>query len=117
MVDIRNPVGKGVCWISRLKGELVEESVASELLATNLSSLFLSSLISSCIGENVGTSFFFDDADVLLASILAHKFSSVFWLIRSNTLCNDFCVLVVRTFFYNLCGATNLGGRFDTIPL
>ena len=68
MVGIQNPVGKGACWISRLKGELVVDGVASELLAANLSSLFLSSLISSCIGENANTSFFFDHIEVLLAS-------------------------------------------------
>ena len=45
MVGIRNPVGKGACWISRLKGELVVEGVASKLLGANLSSLFLSLLI------------------------------------------------------------------------
>ena len=61
-------MGRGACWISRLKGKLVVEGVASELLAANLSSRFLSSLISSCTGANVGMSFFFDDADVLLAS-------------------------------------------------
>ena len=44
------------------------EGVTSELLAANLSSHFLSSLISSCTGENVGMLFFFDDADILLAS-------------------------------------------------
>ena len=68
MVGIQKPVGKGACWISRLKGELVVECMASELLATSLSSRFLGSLILSFMGENVGTSFFFDDADVLLAS-------------------------------------------------
>ena len=68
MVGIRNPVGKGTCWISRLKSELVVEGVASKLLATSLSSLFLSSLISSCTRENVDRSFFVEDADVHLAS-------------------------------------------------
>ena len=68
MVGIRNLMGKDACWISRLKDELVDEGTASELLAANLSSLFLSSLISSCTGENVGTSFFLEDADVHLAS-------------------------------------------------
>ena len=86
MVSIRNPVGKGACWISRLKCQLVMEGMASELLVTNLSSLFLSLLISSCIGENVGTLFFFDDADVLIASKWARKSSSAFWPSRSNTL-------------------------------
>ena len=61
-------MGRGACWISRLKGELVMMGAAFELLAANLSNRFLSSLISSCTGENVGMSFFFDDADVLLAS-------------------------------------------------
>ena len=68
MVDIRKPMGKGACRISRLKDELVVEGVAFELLAANLSGPFLSSLIPLCKGENVGTSFFFDDADVFLAS-------------------------------------------------
>ena len=69
MVDIWKPVGRGACWISRLKGELVVEGVASKLLAASLSSRFQSSLISSCMGENVDTSFFFDYANVLLASM------------------------------------------------
>ena len=51
-----------------LKGEVVVEGEVSELLVANLSSCFLSSLISSCTGDNVGTSFFFDDVDILLAS-------------------------------------------------
>ena len=68
MVGIRKPVGRGVLWISRLKGELVMEGVASKLLAASLSIHFQSSLILSCMGENVGTLFFLEDADVLLAS-------------------------------------------------
>ena len=68
MVGIRKPVGRGACWISRLKVEPVVEGVASELLATSLSSRFQSSLISSCMGENAGASFFLDDVNVLLAS-------------------------------------------------
>ena len=68
IVGIWKPVGRGACWISRLKDELVVEGAASELLASNLSSHFLSLLISSCTGENIGRSFFFDEADVLLAS-------------------------------------------------
>ena len=68
MVGIQKPTGRGACWISRLKGELVVEGVASKLLAANLSNLFLSSLSSSCMGENVDMPFFFDDVDVLLAS-------------------------------------------------
>ena len=68
IVDIRKLVGRGACWISRLKGELVVEGTASKLLAANLSSRFLSSFLSLCTGENVGMSFFSDDADVLLAS-------------------------------------------------
>ena len=67
MVGIQKLAGRGASWISRLKGELIVEGVASELLDANLSSLFLSSLISSCTGENVGTMFFFYDAKVLLA--------------------------------------------------
>ena len=68
MVGIQKPVGRGAHWISRLKGELVVKGVASELLAASLSSHFQSSLISSCMGENMGKLFFFEDADVLLAS-------------------------------------------------
>ena len=68
IVGIQKPVGRGVCWISRLKGKLVVEGAASELLAANLFSRFLSSLISLCMGENVGMSFFFDDVNILLAS-------------------------------------------------
>ena len=68
MVSMHKPVGRGAYWISRLKGELVMEGVASKLLVGNLSSRFRSSLMSSCTGENTGTSFFLDDADILLAS-------------------------------------------------
>ena len=68
MVSIGKPVGSGACWISKLRGELVVEGVASELLATSLFNRFRSSLILLCMEENVGTSFFFDDADVRLAS-------------------------------------------------
>ena len=68
MVSIRKSVGSGACWISRLKCELVVEGVAFELVVASLSNCFQSSLISSCMRENVGTSFFFDDADVHLAS-------------------------------------------------
>ena len=62
------------------------EGVVSELLAASLSSRFRSSLISSCMGVNVGTSFFLDDADVLLASRWMHKSFSVFWPSRLKTL-------------------------------
>ena len=55
MVGIRKPMGKGARWISRLKSELVVEGVVSELLAASLSSHFQSSLISSCMGVDVGT--------------------------------------------------------------
>ena len=68
MVSIWKPVGSDACWISRLKDELFVEGVASELLTASLSNRFRSSLISSCMVENVGMSFFFDDADVCLAS-------------------------------------------------
>ena len=68
MVGIQKLVGSDACWISRLKDDLVVEGVASELLAASLSNYFRSSLISSCMGDNVGTSFFFDDANVCLAS-------------------------------------------------
>ena len=78
MVGIRNPASRGACWILRLKGELVDEDIASELLAASLSSLFLSSLISSCTRENASTSFFFEDADVCLVSRWTRKSSSVF---------------------------------------
>ena len=117
MVGIRNPVGKGACWISRLKGELVVEGVTSKLLAANLSNLFLSSLILSCIRENVGTSFFFDDVDILLASRWARKSSSAFWPSRSNTLHVGFGAPPVCSFSCDPCGATDLGGRPDTVPL
>ena len=73
MVSIRNPVGKDTCWISRQKGKLVVKGVASKLLVGNLSSLFLSSLISLYNGEIAGTSFFFEDANVCLASRWAHN--------------------------------------------
>ena len=78
MVGMQNPAGKGAYWILRLEGELVDDGVASELLAASLSSFFLSSLILSCTGENAGTSFFFKDADVRLASRWTRKFSSTF---------------------------------------
>ena len=78
MVGMRNPAGKDACCISRLKGELVVDGVVSKLLVANLSSLFLSSLILSCTRENVGTSFFFEDADVRLTSKWTHKSSFVF---------------------------------------
>ena len=68
MVGIRKLMGRGAYRISRLKDELVVEGAASELLAASLSNHFRGSLISSCMGENVGTSFFFNDADVHLAS-------------------------------------------------
>ena len=68
MVGIQKLAGRGASWTSRLKGELVVEGVASELLAASLSSLIRSSLISSCMGENFCTSFFFDDVDNVLAS-------------------------------------------------
>ena len=93
MVGIRNSTGKDACWISRLKGELVVNGVASELLAANLSSIFLSSLISSYTRENVGTSFFFDDADIRLASRWACKSSSAFWLV-GRTHCMTTSVLL-----------------------
>ena len=117
MVDIRNPAGKDACWISRLKGELIMEGLTSELLAASLSSLFLSSLISSCTRENAATSFFFKDADVRLASRWTHRSSSALWPSRSNTLRDDFDAPPVCSFFYDLCGATDLGGRPDTVPL
>ena len=68
MVGIRKLVGKGAYRISRLKDELVVEGAASKLLTAILSNHFRSSLISSCKGENVDTSFFFNDVDVRLAS-------------------------------------------------
>ena len=68
MVGIQKPVGSVAYWISRLKGELVVEGAASKLLAASLSNHFRSSLISSCMGENVGTSFFFDDNNIRLVS-------------------------------------------------
>ena len=117
MVGIPNHVGKGACWISRLKSELVVKGVASELMAANLSNLFLSSFILSCIGENVGMSFFFDDANVLPASKWTRRFSSAFWPSQSNTLCVGFGTPPVRSFSCDPYGATDLGGRLDTISL
>ena len=78
MVGMQNPVGREACWISRLKGELVDYGVALKLLAVSLLSLFLSSLISSYTGENAITSFFFEDADVCLASKWTRKSSYAF---------------------------------------
>ena len=68
MVGIWKLIGRGACWISRLKGKLVVEGMAFELLTASLSSHFRSLLISSCTGENASTSFFLDEADALLAS-------------------------------------------------
>ena len=117
MVGIRNPVGKGACWMSRLKGELVVEGVVSMLLAANLFNIFLSSLISSCIRENVGTSFFFDDADVLLASKWTHRSSLAFWPSRSNILRVGFGAPPVCSLSCDPNGVVNLDGRPDTLPL
>ena len=72
-------MGRGACWISRLKDELVVDGVVFELLAASFSSHFQSSFISSSIGEKVGTPFFWDDVDVLLASRWMPKSSSAFW--------------------------------------
>ena len=117
MVGIQNPLGKGTCWISRLKDELVVEGVTSKLLAVSLLSLFLSSLISSCTRENAGRSFFFEDADVRLESRWARKSSSVFRLSWSNTLRDDFSVSLVCSFCCDPCGATYHSGRLNTVPL
>ena len=114
MVGMRKPVGRGARWISKLKGELVVEGVVSELLAASLSSRFRSSLISSCMGVNVGTSFFLDDADVLLASRWMHKSSSAFWPSRSKTLRPGFGPPPIHSFSCNPGGAAGLGGRSDT---
>ena len=78
MVGMQNPMGRDACCILRLKGELVVEGVVLELLAASLSSLFLSSLISSCTEKKAGTSFSFEDTDVRLASKWTRKSSSVF---------------------------------------
>ena len=78
MVSMQKSASKDACCISRLKGKLVVEGVVSELLAANLSSLFLSSLISSCTRENASTLFFFKDVDVHLASRWTRKSLSVF---------------------------------------
>ena len=100
-----------------LKGKLVVEGVVSELLAANLSNFFLSSMISSCIGENTSMSFLFYEADVLLASKWTCRSSSAFWPSRSNTLRVGFGAPSVRSLSYDPCGATDLGGRPDTVPL
>ena len=71
-------MGTDAYCISSLKGGLVVEGEVPKLLAASLSSLFLRSLISSCTGENAGMSFFFEDADVHLASRRTRKSSSVF---------------------------------------
>ena len=110
MVGIRNPVGKGACWISRLKGELVVEGVVSVLLAANLFNIFLSSLISSCIRENTGMSFFFDDTDIVLASKWTHRSSSAFWPSWSNTLRVGFGAPPVHSLSYDPYGVTELVG-------
>ena len=117
MVGIRNPAVKGAYWISRLKGKLVIEGVTSKLLDASLSSLFLSSLISSCTGENAGMSFFFEDADVRRASRWARKSSSAFWLSQLNTLHDSFGAPPVCFYSYDPCGVTDLSGRPDTISL
>ena len=117
MVGIWKPVGRGACWISRLKGELVVEGVASELLAASLSSRFRSSLISSCMRENMGMSFFLDDADVFLASKWIRKSSSAFCPSQSKTLHADFCRPPVCSFSCDPGGAVDLGGRLDTASL
>ena len=114
--NANKPVGRGACWISRLKGELVVEGAAFELLDANLSSRFLSSLILSCPSENVGMSFFFDNADVLLVSRWPCNSSSAFWPSRSNTLHVGFGPPPVHSFSYDPSGATDLGGRPNTIP-
>ena len=117
MVGMRKPVGRGAYWISRLKGELVVEGVVSELLATSLSSRFWSSLISSCMGENVGMSFFLDDADVLLESRWMRKSFLAFWPSRSKTLRAGFGPPPIRTFSCDPGSATGLGRMLDTASL
>ena len=102
---------------SRLKGELVVEGATFELLATNLSSHFLSPLISSCMGENMGTSFFLDDVDIVLASRWIRKSSSVFCPSWSKKLCAHFWPPLVRSFFCDPDGVADLGRRPDTASL
>ena len=53
MVGILNLVGNGVYWISALKSEADVNGATSVFLAANFSSLSLSSLISSFIGETI----------------------------------------------------------------
>ena len=117
MVGIQKPINRGAYWISKLKGELVVEGVASELLAASLSSRFRSLLISSCMGENAGTSFFLYDAEVLLASRWISKFSSAFYPSRSKTLRTGFCPPPVRSFSCDLGGVADLGRRPNTASL
>ena len=92
-------------------------SLSCDLLVANLSNLFLSSLISLCIGENAETSFLFDDADVLLASKWTRRSSSTFWPSRSNILRVGFSAPLVRSLSCDPCGAADLSGRADTVPL
>ena len=69
------------------------------------------------MGENVGTLFFLDDVDVLLASRWIHKSSSAFWPSRSKKLRVGFCLPPVCSFSCDPCGAVDHGGSPDTTSL
>ena len=56
MVGILNLAGNGTCWISALKGKVVVVGEALVFLAASFSSLSLSLLISSFMGEKAGRS-------------------------------------------------------------
>ena len=51
MVGILNPAGNGAYWIFVLKGEVIVDGAASVFLAVSFSSISLSLLILSFIGE------------------------------------------------------------------
>ena len=57
MAGILIPTGNGTYWISTLRGEVVIDSVALVFLATSFSSISLSSLILSFMGEKTRRSF------------------------------------------------------------
>ena len=56
MVGILNEAGNGAYWISTLKGEVDVDGATLLFLGVSFSSLALSLLISSFIGETMGRS-------------------------------------------------------------
>ena len=69
MVSILNLAGNGACWISTLKGKVVVDGVALVFLAAYFSSLSLSSLILSFVGEKARrSSLLLEVAELHLAS-------------------------------------------------